>query len=90
MISSRIHNAESFGNGVKWRIAACRKRLRVSRCRTAAHLGIDQLAALTDPFPTFRRDAVAVRLEVLPTRANPQPDRNSDFPENVREKAEST
>jgi len=31
MIHPRTVNGESFGNGVRYRVSACRKRLRVSR-----------------------------------------------------------
>ena len=46
MIPRRTYNGDSFGNGVRYRVSACRKRLRFSRAihRTHAHIQQDEQA----------------------------------------------
>ena len=42
MISPRSLNGESFGGGVRYRVSACRKRLRVSRINDRANTNIQR------------------------------------------------
>jgi hypothetical protein len=55
MIPSRSLNGENFGNGVRYRVSACRRRLRVSRTihRTISNIETDGQAREIESFPTL-------------------------------------
>jgi hypothetical protein len=58
MIPPRILSGENFGNGVRYRIVACRKRLRVSRTTYKARISsqTDEEQQGLDSFATPDRD----------------------------------
>jgi hypothetical protein len=58
MIPPRPLKGVSFGNGVRYRVSACRKRLRSSRTnqRTHAHLQHDEQSAEIESRDTPGRD----------------------------------
>ena len=62
MIPPRSLNGENSGNAVKYRVAACRKRLRTNRIspRLQADIQLDeQLSAIVSP-STMRADSYLV------------------------------
>ena len=54
MVPRSIYNGDSFGNGMRYRVTACRKRLRSSRAihRTHAHIQQDEQASEIEIRPT--------------------------------------
>jgi hypothetical protein len=80
MIPHRRLNAGNCESGVRYRVAACRRRLRLNR--TTSQL---------DSRSTFRRVPIAVRLEALPRRDSFQKEiGRSEFEGSTRQEAEST
>jgi hypothetical protein len=80
MIPPRTFNGENFGNGVKYRVAACRKRLRVSRTthRTPIPIQMDEELGELDSFATLAQDgysanrnSATAELETLPRQNAP-------------------
>ena len=55
MIPPRTLSGENFGNGVRFRVSACRKRLRVNRTihRTNINIESDGQAREMESFPTL-------------------------------------
>jgi hypothetical protein len=55
MIPSRTVHRENFGNGVRYRVSACRKRLRISRTihRASTDIETDRPAREIENFPTL-------------------------------------
>lgn len=64
MTHPRKVSGGDFGNGVRYRVSACRKRLRYSRSthRTQAHLEQDAQSRELESCPTPSQDATGVVL----------------------------
>ena len=68
MIPHRMQNNETFGNGLKDRVTACRKRLRINRGVHKVHLddepvafGGETAAGFPDEYPAVRESSVSRR-----------------------------
>ena len=60
MIPHRMPSSEIFGNGLKQRVTACRKRLRVNRNLHRVHFS-DEPVAFTTETASFPDEHLAVR-----------------------------
>ena len=62
MIPPRSLNGENSGNAVRYRIAACRKRLRTNRIspRLQADIQLDEQLSAADTPSTLRADGYSV------------------------------
>ena len=65
MIPHRMHNNEIFGSGLKDRVTACRKRLRINRSVYKGHLddqpvafAVETSAGFLDVYPAVRESSV--------------------------------
>ncbi len=63
MIHPRTLGGEVFENAVRYRVAACRKRLRISRTtpRAQIHINLDERLREPDDFSTSVRESLDCR-----------------------------
>ena len=62
MIPHRSLNAENSGNGIRYRVAACRKRLRNNRTthRSSTCIQMDEQFSEVDPSSILRADGYSL------------------------------
>ena len=85
MISHRLLSIEVYGNGLRGRVTACRKRLRVNRVAQRAQVNSESGALFAETIPASRfhdygtpperptRAASIVRMNYAPPAAGSEP-----------------
>ena len=78
MIPHRAKNNEIFGNGLKDRVTACRKRLRINRSEHRVHLD-DETAFVGKTAAVFLDEYPGVRESYVSRRAVPDFDDGNEW-----------
>ena len=65
MIPHRVLNNEFFGNGLRQRVTACRKRLRTNRHHHRLHLNEGQSSFTSEVSVSFPAESDAVRESLI-------------------------